>query len=221
MKFNIWREDDFQFDAIRYTISPVNPVLWVENPLTFFYAADDSKELMPLGKKSWKKSVQVVISKEAVAQFPSMLQAESYIKSMIVHHYIDALLNDDELPTHIAKSLANELANALGVVDPEKTLPYSTEIATGSSYANKAKSLAKMFPSLETFRADCPECIIMGNERLYDLIIHINDQHEWTREQIADFLDTLDVDLSIPLPAHVGSDDKFTPPMNVGSEKEE
>lgn len=33
-----------------------------------------------------------------------------------------------------------------------------------------------------------------------DLIIHLNDNHKWTREQIADWLETLDVDLRFPTP---------------------
>jgi hypothetical protein len=30
------------------------------------------------------------------------------------------------------------------------------------------------------------------SERLYDLIIHLNDDHHWSREQIADWVETLD-----------------------------
>jgi len=30
------------------------------------------------------------------------------------------------------------------------------------------------------------------SERLYDMVIHMNDDHRWTREQIADWIETLD-----------------------------
>lgn len=39
-----------------------------------------------------------------------------------------------------------------------------------------------------------------GDSRMYPLkglIIHLNDEHKWTREQIADWLETLDVDLEL------------------------
>lgn len=34
---------------------------------------------------------------------------------------------------------------------------------------------------------------------LFYLIINLNDDHKWTREQIADWLETLDVDLTFPV----------------------
>lgn len=43
---------------------------------------------------------------------------------------------------------------------------------------------------------DCPVCDKSPHrELLPDIIIHINDEHHWTREQIADWLETLDIDL--------------------------
>lgn len=34
--------------------------------------------------------------------------------------------------------------------------------------------------------------------RVHYLVAHLNDRHQWTREEIADWLDTLDLDLSFP-----------------------
>lgn len=36
--------------------------------------------------------------------------------------------------------------------------------------------------------------------KIYDQVVHLNDQHRWTREAIADWLDTLDADLQFKLP---------------------
>lgn len=38
---------------------------------------------------------------------------------------------------------------------------------------------------------------------LFDLIVHLNDDHELPREGIADWLDTLDVDLELRIPETV------------------
>lgn len=46
----------------------------------------------------------------------------------------------------------------------------------------------------EPFRnSTCPY-----SNRVQDVIVHLNDNHRWRREQIADWLETLDVDLTFP-----------------------
>jgi hypothetical protein len=34
-------------------------------------------------------------------------------------------------------------------------------------------------------------CLLSGSRRLEDIVVHLSDQHRWTRERIADWLDTL------------------------------
>lgn len=62
---------------------------------------------------------------------------------------------------------------------------------------NTRDTLTGLFPGL-TEIVHCPACDdydeLCG---LTDLIIHLNDGHEWTREQIADWLETLPVDLTL------------------------
>lgn len=59
--------------------------------------------------------------------------------------------------------------------------------------------LLKMLPALNA-TANCPvflstsSCFFAAD--LQTVIIHLNDHHKWTREQIADWLETLDLDLS-------------------------
>ena len=53
--------------------------------------------------------------------------------------------------------------------------------------------LRREFPDLRTpdQSVQCPECREM--ESLWDVVgRHLNDEHGWTREQIADWLDTLE-----------------------------
>jgi hypothetical protein len=38
----------------------------------------------------------------------------------------------------------------------------------------------------------------IGQFYLSSVIIHLNDDHAWTREQVADWIETLDVDLRFP-----------------------
>lgn len=63
--------------------------------------------------------------------------------------------------------------------------------------------LLKVCPSLATFESKCPACrgtrkFNPEPQNLGNLIPHLNDSHKWTREHIANWLDSLeDVDLTI------------------------
>lgn len=53
----------------------------------------------------------------------------------------------------------------------------------------------EVFPELNTIRNECPACRL--NDSLYFLIVHLNDDHRWTREAIADFVDGLTVEMPV------------------------
>ena len=64
--------------------------------------------------------------------------------------------------------------------------------------------LKKLWPALEFFKCMCPARTIVddnwcfrGEHRLFHIIVHLNDYHGWSREQIADWLETLDCDLKL------------------------
>lgn len=47
--------------------------------------------------------------------------------------------------------------------------------------------------------ADCP-CGCNDRTEIWACVIHLNDRAKWTRERIADWLETLDQDLQFKLP---------------------
>jgi hypothetical protein len=76
---------------------------------------------------------------------------------------------------------------------------------------DRAKDLGKVVPGLqEKVKRPC-DCVVAGRvESVWNVIIHLNDQHStarvmaaedyktvWTREDIADWLDSLDIDLRV------------------------
>ena len=73
--------------------------------------------------------------------------------------------------------------------------------ASSAPQHDVAGTLRALLPELGTPVA-CPE--YNGTQydcsmaRVYEQVVHLNDEHRWTREQIADWLDTLDVDLRFP-----------------------
>ena len=78
-------------------------------------------------------------------------------------------------------------------------------------------SLAALEKAIPGFKEMCQACPVDGcasanastwkspETRLHRTIIHLNDHHKWTREAIADWLDTLDHDLQFKTPEEVNN----------------
>lgn len=63
-----------------------------------------------------------------------------------------------------------------------------------------ADELSAILPGMNA-RLNCPRCTNANERELSDLIVHLNDVHRVTREEVADWLETLDLDLTFPVPA--------------------
>lgn len=63
-----------------------------------------------------------------------------------------------------------------------------------------ADELAALIPAMASY-VTCPACKHEARSPLRERIVHLNDDHQWTREAVADWLDTLDLDLKFPIPA--------------------
>lgn len=62
------------------------------------------------------------------------------------------------------------------------------------SNTHDVASLARNLPGVD-YTTFCPGLECPLEDSLYGLIMHLNDTHKWTREAIADWLETLDADL--------------------------
>jgi hypothetical protein len=67
------------------------------------------------------------------------------------------------------------------------------------SYATLVDQLISVMPALKT-KVACPACPRREPVSVSRTVVHLNDDHLWSREAIADWLDSLDVDLSFPRP---------------------
>jgi hypothetical protein len=86
---------------------------------------------------------------------------------------------------------------------------YKTETTSNptSKKPSEYDKLAKIVPALKTYvLAVCPSCGLVPKTTLTHMIIHLNDRHKWDRNAIADWLDTLDVDLTIPVEGNNNED---------------
>ena len=68
-------------------------------------------------------------------------------------------------------------------------------VFSGASYGGVAGELIKLVPSLASMAAQCPRCTARAS--VIQLVPHINDDHKLTRGEIADWLESLGVDLTI------------------------
>lgn len=79
---------------------------------------------------------------------------------------------------------------------PSNTAP--TEAVDGHTVT---RDLMKFIPGLKA-RAECPVPACQAFDSVLNMVQHLNDHlHQWSREKIADWLETLDVDLSFPAEA--------------------
>lgn len=68
-------------------------------------------------------------------------------------------------------------------------------------------ALEELLPGLMTY-VQCPDKNCPKSpEPIMSLVQHLNDTHRWTREQIADWLESLDVDLTFPTPTDKEKED--------------
>ena len=77
-----------------------------------------------------------------------------------------------------------------------KSLTFVAEQFSVGYQPSVVSQLFEICPGLTTTRSPCPEGDL-GAVNLSSLIPHLNDNHRWTRERIADWLETLDVDLTV------------------------
>ena len=60
-----------------------------------------------------------------------------------------------------------------------------------------AKEVEELIPALGKEVRNCPSCGPPVQFAIVVLVQHLNDKHKWTREKIADWLESLDIDLTI------------------------
>lgn len=87
---------------------------------------------------------------------------------------------------------------------PAQTLyaPAQSKQLPQTSYRDSGTLLESVLPALELTQG-CPAIHCERQRTITDLVIHLNDHHKWSREAIADWLETLDIDLTFPVPDYI------------------
>jgi hypothetical protein len=71
-----------------------------------------------------------------------------------------------------------------------------------ATYYSETKIFRDLIPGFSKMKQPCPvkSCKATDIEFLQDTIIHLNDHHKWKRERVAEWLETLDHDLTFKTP---------------------
>lgn len=92
---------------------------------------------------------------------------------------------------------------AVQIIEPHAPYdpPSSPVVSTGGeSYGNSGTILGKLMPDIRSSVAYPCLCHRHETAAVTTVVIHLNDNCKWTRERIADWLDTLDLNLRFPTP---------------------
>jgi len=175
----------------------------------YYYSYSDSTQALEhsltndltniLHKEIRKQVAKALKGKSHPAAYPSS-PVDKYVNSMLeeINQPLDSKLlgGSDDFPFTMSEihKYQQQITKAYEKIYPAKDnndLAYSVK-----------DSLKALIPGLEDMKVSCPkmatdECHWKSTATLLSVIVHLNDRHTWTRERIADWLETLDFDLSM------------------------
>jgi hypothetical protein len=150
---------------------------------------------------------EVAFTQEIMADVPDFKQIVGY---SIVKYIANELDNEIQLMLQSAKpnvavksfTVPDNKIIDMGWANQKPSQTEGTKTFVSNVWGSNAKEptvlaeLKKAVPALDQ-PSQCPivkECI-SRHGTLASIIIHLNDDHKWSRERVADWLETLDVDL--------------------------
>lgn len=132
-----------------------------------------------------------IIGQKTHVEFMDGTKLKGYLTEAQVEH--------DPYPSNYWSGLmtADSYYKALGI---DKIAPESFSFAITPSEVSQADTmtvLGEAIPGISETLATCPSC--GGGDHLTSIIVHLNDQHHWPREMIADWLEQAGLALPITL----------------------
>jgi hypothetical protein len=127
-------------------------------------------------------------------------EVEHFVKKEISYNIVKyfAAHIDNDLKDFDVK-IPHKSQSLFGPFEVEPYKPFTNFDPQGSADGSTVKNaLTNAIPNMRKVKKDCPveEDCAHKNRSLMNLIQHLNDTHKWTREAIADWLESLDEDLS-------------------------
>lgn len=107
---------------------------------------------------------------------------------------------------NITASPSGTAVGITGTIWSKDWQPSSWEEKVGPAVSTELDTLKELFPGVKE-GAKCPipeqdDCGLAEDDyrdHVYNIVMHLNDHHMWSREEIADWLESLDIDLDIAI----------------------
>ena len=164
----------------------------VFHALTYVFVA---RAPMGVSTSEWGPELKVVVRIAKELLLENYLDAMEQARHQAAKHFNDHFEKNGQ-PLWIRERLRAWYTKGH---KPSPLTPKQT--VAGSTVTN---TLARQIPGLsetvscpvKTKTPDGGDCPYVND--VMRIVVHLNDNHRWTREQVADWLETLDVDLSFP-----------------------
>lgn len=183
---------DLHFDSYRFVVTTPN-INYMDAPAIRAGFKDDP--LQPIVVKA-----KTLASMKMVVQVPSELIINDWetAKQTILLHIQMAITSPEHHPELDDKILHTVLDSIRTKLDSKSAIDWMVSADSSPYIKQDDTPLSKLKDSLPGLRVimGCPVKLCSRKTNVWYLIVHLNDTHKWKREQIADWLDTLDVDLS-------------------------
>lgn len=109
------------------------------------------------------------------------------VVDVCIDYFMKAFAGDHQVPRQLLMSYFKTVASTSAPV------PFHHNIGVAAAETPNFSAMSRRLPGM---RELVKHPVEGGFARLYTVIISLNDKHLWPREKIADWLETLDVDLT-------------------------
>lgn len=179
---------------------------WID-PISYDDAAiskEAAEALLEMNKKLGEKLEKIAGDVDYVS-LGTKSTGNYYEKMMADMQGTEDGLSEEEYKKSVKEVMSGEYKAAPPTFPPPLPLKYYPDFDV--KVRREAQRIHRRIPALydSDHARHCPDkpCKIGGKKRLMDLITHLNDGHEWSRNEIADWLEALPVDLTFPVPEDI------------------
>jgi hypothetical protein len=190
----------YDYNSVRIVFSMPEVVIYPPEVGPFTSVAD---YLVPSPKTTYPAAKwAVLINEEALAHANSIpaLIYDVVKTELLKGGQVFSAVSNKEVMDKLVSVLQNGQNTLLGVSQKISILNEYFGTMTSAGSRTEQETLKKMLPGLSQ-NVNCP--VDHGEawrDSLWYVIQHLNDRHRWPRESIADWLESLDIDLTFPEP---------------------
>lgn len=180
---------DFQADRYKFLITTPDIKYFVTPYQSMYSEMDEAAAVNQIKLVNSFKIATVVTSAAMIYDWHMVVD---HVTNTVARELHLAFVGAGGVDDYVVRKISEEVRYILMLKPPSV---WVEEAQSASSYGGSGmqSKLRQLVPGLKE-RVACPACDTLTTE-LWSIIQHINDNHKWSRGAIADWLETLDVDI--------------------------